>query len=301
MDDKGWLPYAALGVGVFAISWSAILIREAPAPALVIACLRMVFAGAPMGALAFVQHRRAPQTIPMSTVGPMVLSAAFLAAHFAFWVTSLEHTSVATSVVLVAAQPLYVAAASPFVLGERIEGRVWVAIGVALAGALMMASEDIGDGLGTLAGDAYAALGGAAAAGYFMIGRRVRPSVPWLRYVGTVYPLCAAMLIAVALIGGESFGGHPGKAYLLIAILAIGPQLIGHSSINWTLAVLPAVVVSIAILMEPVITTGLATFILDEYPSVIEVLGGTLVLAGVYLALRPERERRLAAEISSAD
>lgn len=301
MEDNGWLPYAALGLGVFAISWSAILIREAPAPALVIGCLRMAFAGAPMGALALVQQRRAPQPVPMSTVGPMMLSAAFLAAHFAFWVTSLQHTSVATSVVLVAAQPLYVAAAAPFVLGERIEQRVLVAIGVALAGALLMASEDLGEGLGTVAGDAYAALGGAAAAGYIMIGRRVRPSVSWLQYVGTVYPLCAAMLIVVVLISGQSFGGHPGKAYVMIALLALGPQLIGHSSINWTLAVLPAVLVSIAILMEPVITAGLATVILDEFPSVLEVAGGALVLVGVYLALRPERERRLAVEVTSAD
>lgn len=301
MNEGRLLHYAVLALGVFAISWSAILIRQADAPALVIACLRMCFAGVPMGALALARHQRAPQAIPASTVGPMALAAAFLAAHFAFWVESLQHTSVATSVVLVAAQPLYVAVASPFVLGERIEARVWVAIAIAIGGAVLMASEDVAEGFGTVAGDLYAALGGAAAAGYFMVGRRVRPNVSWLRYVGTVYPLSALMLIAVALVAGESFFGHTGKAYVMIALLALGPQLIGHSSINWTLAVLPAVIVSIAILMEPVITTGLATFTLNEYPSVIELLGGALVLLGVYLALRPERQSRLAVEPTAAD
>src|SRR3990172_5485123 len=118
MEGRGWLPFAALFVGVGAISWSAILIRETDAPAFIIAAYRMVLAGVPMGALALIQQRRAPEAMPVSVFSPLLLSAAFLAAHFAFWVTSLQHTSVATSVVLVAAQPLYVALAAPLLLGE---------------------------------------------------------------------------------------------------------------------------------------------------------------------------------------
>ena len=301
MTARGWLPFAALFVGVGAISWSAILIREADAPPFIIAAYRMVLAGVPMGALALIQQRRAPESMPVSVFGALLLSAAFLAAHFAFWVTSLQHTSVATSVVLVAAQPLYVALAAPLLLGEQVERRVWAAIAISMTGAVIMASEDFSEGLGTVAGDAYAMLGGMCAAGYFMVGRRVRPNVSWLRYVGTVYPASALMLLILVLIAGDSLAGYSTKAYVMIALLAIGPQLIGHSSINWTLAYLPALVVSIGILMEPVITTGLATVILDEFPSILEVAGGALVLLGVYVALRPAGEPRLAAEISAAD
>ena len=111
MRERRWLPYAVMLVGVSAISWSAILIREAEAPALIIASYRLVLASLPVGSLAAIQHPRAPEPVTPSTTWLMLLSAAFLAAHFGFWVTSLQHTSVVTSVVLVATQPLYVALA----------------------------------------------------------------------------------------------------------------------------------------------------------------------------------------------
>jgi drug/metabolite transporter (DMT)-like permease len=224
-----------------------------------------------------------------------------LAAHFAFWIESLKHTSVVTSVVLVAAQPLYVALLSPFWLHEPIERRVWFAIAIASCGALVMASEDLRDGLRTLGGDLYAALGGLASAAYIMVGRRVRPYVSWPRYVGIVYPLSAVMLVALALIARDSFFGYSTKTYVMMALLALVPQIIGHTSINWSLAHFSAVIVSIAILLEPVITTGLAIPILDEVPTPIETVGAALVLLGVYVALRPQREDRLAIEVSAAD
>lgn len=300
MAGKGWA-YVALGVGAAAISWSAIIIREAEAPALVIGAYRMVIAGLPMGALAAVQHRRAPEQLAAGLAVPLVLSGAFLAGHFAFWILSLEHTSVTTSVVLVAAQPLYVALAAPFFLGESISRRTWAAIFVALTGVAIMTGEDLGEGLGTVAGDAYAVLGGVFAAGYFIVGRRVRPSVSWLRYVGTVYPITAVLLVAAALVAGDPFTGYSTKTYLMMALLAIGPQLIGHSSINWSLAYLPAIVVSVGILLEPLGTTALAAVILDELPSNFELLGGVLVLSGVYLALRPAPGDRFVDEVASAD
>ncbi|MEX2158527.1 MAG: DMT family transporter [Dehalococcoidia bacterium] len=288
-------------VGVVAVSWSAILIRQADAPALVIGSYRMVLAGAPMGLLALAQQRRAPETAAKGVVWPMLLSAVLLAAHFAFWIESLKHTSVVTSVVLVAAQPLYVALLSPFWLHEPIERRVWFAIGIASFGALVMASEDLRAGLGTLGGDLYAMLGGLASAAYIMVGRRVRPYVSWPRYVGIVYPLSAIMLVALALIARDPFTGYSTKTYVMMALLALGPQIVGHTSINWSLAHFSAVIVSIAILLEPVITTGLAIPILDEVPTPIETVGAALVLLGVYVALRPQPGDRLAIEVSAAD
>ena len=300
MKEGEWLPYSVLFVGVVAVSWSAILIREAEAPSLIIGAYRMLFAAAPVGALALVQQRRSPEPLAGSFL-LLVLSAACLAAHFAFWIESLRHTSVVTSVVLVAAQPLYVALVSPFLLREPVDRTVWLAIGVGTAGAALMAGEDLGDGLGTIGGDAYALLGGVTAAGYFIIGRRVRPTVSWVRYVGVVYPITALMLVALALIAQESFTGYSTKTWLMIGLTALVPQLIGHTAINWSLGFLSAVVVAIMILLEPVITTGLAIPILDEVPTPIETVGAALVLVGVYVALRPQREDRLAVEVTAAD
>ena len=300
MKEGPWLPYSVLFLGVVAVSWSAILIREAEAPSLIIGAYRMVFAAAPVGALALVQQRRAPEPLAGSFL-LLVLSAACLAAHFAFWIESLRHTSVVTSVVLVAAQPLYVALVSPFLLREQVDRTVWLAIGVGTAGAALMAGEDLGDGLGTIGGDVYALLGGVTAAGYFIIGRRVRATVSWVRYVGVVYPITALMLVALALIAQESFTGYSTKTWLMIGLTALVPQLIGHTAINWSLGFLSAVVVAVMILLEPVITTGLAIPILDERPTSFELAGGLLVLVGVYMALRPRPEERLAVEVAAAD
>lgn len=301
MTERAWLPYAVLGVGVVALSWSAILIREAQAPALIIASYRMGLAALPMGTLAVIQRQRTREPKSATTIGPLLLSAAFLAGHFVFWINSVQRTSVVTSVVLVASQPLYVALASPLVLREAVERRVWLALLIAGAGAATMAAEDFGEGLGTVAGDLYAVLGGAFAAGYIMVGRWARPGVPWLRYVGTVYPVTAVLLLALTLVAGEPLTGYSTKTLVMIGLLALGPQLIGHNAVNWSLAFLPAVLVAMAILLEPVGATAWATLILDERPSAAEVIGGLLVLAGVYLALRPGSEETLAAEASTAD
>jgi drug/metabolite transporter (DMT)-like permease len=301
MNGNGWLAYAVLMVGVIGISWSAIFIRGADAPALTIGFYRMLISGVPMGALAVWYHRRSPEPTTRHAMWLLLLSAVLLAAHFAFWVESLNRTSVATSVVLVAAQPLYVAIASPLLLNEPVERYVWFAITIAMAGALIMAAEDLGDGLGTLTGDLFALLGGITSAGYFMVGRRVRPEVSWPKYVGIVYPLSAVFLFALVLIARDPITGFSAKTWLMFILLAVVSQLIGHSAINWSLAYLSAVIVSIAILLEPLITTLLAIPILDETPTLIELAGGLLVLAGVYLAIRPRPEQRLALEVSAAD
>ena len=301
MNGHRALPGAALGVGVVAISWSAILIREADAPALVIGSYRMVLASLPVGLLALVQQRRAPEPVTRGTVAPLLLSGLFLAAHFAFWITAVQRTSVVTAVVLVAAQPLYVALAAPLLLGERVDRRLWASFAIAAAGALIMASGDFGEGSGSISGDVYAVLGGISAAGYIIIGRRVRPTTSWVRYVGVVYPVTAVLLLATALVAGDALTGYSTKTLVMMGMMALGPQLVGHNAINWALAYLPAVVVAIAILAEPVGTTALAALILDELPSALQLIGGVVVLAGVYLALRSEQEAPAAADVAAAD
>jgi drug/metabolite transporter (DMT)-like permease len=139
-------------------------------------------------------------------------------------------------------------------------------------------------------GDLYAVLGGAFAACYLMVGRSARPGTSWLRYVGVVYPVAAVCLFATALIARDPLTGYTTKTYVMIGLLALGPQLIGHSAINWALGFLPVMLVAMAILAEPVGSTVLAALILHENPSVAEGAGALLVLLGVYLALRPDRE-----------
>jgi len=279
--------HLVLFIGVAAVSSAAILIREADAPALVIAAYRLGLAALPTGALALATGRRRASRDGL-WAWP-ILAGAFLALHFGFWIASLQQTSVITSVVLVTTNPLFVGLASPFVLRERVSAATWMGIGIATVGASLMAAEDLGEGLGTLVGDLYALLGAVFGAGYLMIGRRARPQVSWVGYVGVVYPVAAVLLVASVLVAREPFTGYSTKTFLMLGLLALGPQLVGHSAINWALAYVPAALVAVAILGEAVGATILATLVLQETPSGLELAGALLVLTAVYVALRPGR------------
>jgi len=122
-----------------------------------------------------------------------------------------------------------------------------------------------------------------------MIGRRARPQLPWARYVGVVYPVAAVLLVLSVLVAGEPFTGYSTKTFVMLGLLALVPQLVGHSAINWALAYVPAALVAVAILGEPVGATALAAIILEEMPSGFEIAGALLVLAGVYVVLRPRQ------------
>jgi len=276
-----------LFIGVAAVSSAAVLIREADAPALVIAAYRLGLAALPTGALALATGRDRAFRGGL-WVWPL-LAGAFLALHFGFWIASLQQTSVITSVVLVTTNPLFVGLASPLVLRERVSGATWAAIGIATVGASLMAAEDLGEDLGTLVGDLYALLGAVFGAGYLMIGRRARPQVSWVGYVGAVYPVAAVLLVASVLVAREPFTGYSTKTFLMLGLLALVPQLVGHSAINWALAYVPAALVAVAILGEAVGATILAAIVLQETPSGLEVVGALLVLTAVYVALRPGR------------
>jgi drug/metabolite transporter (DMT)-like permease len=272
---------------VAAVSSAAILIREADAPALVIAAYRLGLAALPTGALALAVGR--PRACRDGLWVWPILAGGFLALHFGFWIASLQRTSVITSVVLVTTNPLFVGLASPLVLRERVSAATWTGIGIATVGASLMAAEDLGEGLGTLAGDLYALLGAVFGACYLMIGRRARPQVSWAGYVGVVYSVAAVLLVASVVVTREPFTGYSTKTFLMLGLLALVPQLVGHSAINWSLAYVPAALVAVAILGEAVGATILAAFVLQETPSGLEIAGALLVLTAVYVALRPGR------------
>jgi drug/metabolite transporter (DMT)-like permease len=280
--------YPVLAVGVAAVSWAAILIREADAPALVIAAYRLGLAAVPTGALALATGRRRTSSRDGLWAWPF-LAGAFLALHFGFWIASLQQTSVVTSVVLVTTNPLFVGLASPLVLRERVSAATWAGIGIATVGAAIMAAEDVGEGLGTVVGDLYALLGAVFGAGYLMIGRRARPQMSWVGYVGVVYSVAAVLLVMSVLAAREPFTGYSTKTFVMLGLLALVPQLVGHSAINWALAYVPAALVAVAILGEAVGATILAALVLKETPSGFEVAGALLVLTAVYVALRPGR------------
>lgn len=303
--------YLVLGIGILAVSSASILIRFAQreASSLVIAAYRLTLSALILLPITVWHSRAALRRVTGRQMGWLAGAGLFLAIHFAAWITSLEMTTVFSSVVLVATTPLWVALVSPFFLNEKIPAAIWWGVGLSLAGSLAVAASGmcvIGGGLKctltpqlwtgqNLTGNLLALVGAWCAAGYMIIGRRVRPSLPLPVYTLGVYGSAALALLAMAAASGASFVGsmvtgqfQPFSAltWICIAGLAIGPQLLGHTSYNWALGYLPAASVSVALLGEPVGTTILAFIILKEMPSLIELAGGILILVGIYITSR---------------
>jgi drug/metabolite transporter (DMT)-like permease len=133
----------------------------------------------------------------------------------------------------------------------------------------------------------FLALAGAwAVSGYLIIGRKLRTKISLIPYIFIVYGMAALGLIAAMFVSGESPLGHPASAYFWIFLLAAFPQLIGHSTYNWVLRYIPAALVAITTLVEPIGSAILAFFILRETPSNGVLVGGALILSGIYLTSR---------------
>lgn len=297
-------PALGLGLGVVVASSASILIRYAQpeVPSLVIAAYRMAIASLALAPVVLLRHRPELRKLNPTDLRRIGLAGLLLAAHFATWISSLEYTSVASSVVLVQTMPLFVALLSPWVLREPVRRAVLLGLGVSMLGTALVAISDACVSLPcpelalslagpALRGDALAVAGALAGAGYVLIGRLVRPRVELVPYVGLAYSAAAAALALLALGLQLPVVGFPGRNLLWLALLALGPQLFAHSTYNWALKYLPAAVVSLALLGEPVGSTVLALLLLDERPPLMRVLGGVLILAGIGLATGLSRAR----------
>lgn len=304
-------PYPPLGVlafGILAVSTASIFIRYAQeyAPSLVIAAYRLSLASLILAPVALTRHPQELRRITRRKLALALFSGFFLALHFATWITSLEYTTVASSVVLVTTTPLWVAVFAPFVLREPLNR--WVLAGMLLAlagGAIVGLSDACTWQAGGLAcppladfvrgqaflGDLLALAGALMAAAYIIIGRSLRGQMSLIPYITLVYGMAALVLVAIMLLAGQSPFGYPPPAYLWFALLAAVPQLLGHSSFNWALRYLSAAYVSISLLGEPIGSTILAYFLLSETPTALKIFGAILILTGIYVASLSESRK----------
>jgi len=215
-----------------------------------------------------------------------LLSGAFLALHFGLWIASLSYTSVATSVMLVTTSPIFVAIASYFLFQEKLSKQTIVGIVISLIGSVLIGFGNWKLGTNPLFGGILAFLGALAVAGYLLIGRKLRRSIGFLSYASLAYSSAAVLLLLSTLAFGYRLVGYSPTTYAMFALLAVVPQLIGHSAFNWSLRFVPATLITIAILGEPVGATILASLILKEIPTLSEIGGGILILAGICIAFR---------------
>lgn len=304
MDSKNrlLLPIALISA-TLAVSTSSIFIRFAQAdgaPSLVIAALRLTFATLLITPLALTRYWDEIKRFTRTEILLGVFSGIFLAAHFATWITSLEYTSVASSVVFVGTGPLWVALLSPLLLKEHISERAVIGLTLAVLGGMVIgladacvwdkglvcpALKDILQGR-AMWGNFLALMGAWAVTGYLIIGRKLRAGTGLVPYIFLVYGIAAIFLILIMFISGNSPLGYQPQTYGWIFLLAAIPQLIGHTIYNWTLKYMTATLVAMTVLSEPIGSATLAFFILKETPPLMTLAGGVLILVGITLSSR---------------
>jgi drug/metabolite transporter (DMT)-like permease len=285
--------YGVLALGVVIASWASILIRWAgEASPLVIAAGRLVLASAILTPVALATGAyRELRALGRRDLLLAVLSGAALAIHFASWISSLSLTTVASSVVLVATSPIFVGLASHFFLGERVSRLAAGGIIVAVIGSVFIGYGDFGLSRQALMGDLLALVGALMTTAYLLLGRRLRRRLSILAYVWPVYCTAALVLTAICLLTGQPFGGYAPVTYWMFLLLAVGPQLLGHSSFNYALGYLSTSLVAVAALGEPVGATILAYLLLEEAPAGTALIGGFLILIGIALSVWEEGRR----------
>lgn len=283
-----WQVVLILAVGVLAVSTAAILVRLAIATAgvsgvgfsLVLAASRLAIAAlilAPTWKQIYLARPPAP------ALRYAVLAGVVLAIHFATWITSLSYTSIAASTTLVTTNPIWVALLSRFWLGERLPFTTWVGIILALAGGILIGwSSPVNTSSWPLLGNTLALLGAWAASLYFLLGQRSQAfGLSTGRYITVAYTVAAAVLLPLPWLVKTSFTGYPTVTYGYIVLMALLPQLIGHTSFNWALRWVSPTLVALVILLEPVVSSLLGYLIFQEVPGPGVLYGAAVLLLGV--------------------
>ena len=289
-------PYWVLALAVLGISFAGPLVRLSNAGALAIAVWRLGFSLVIVTAfLLGTREWRDWRRLSLPELLLALAAGVSLALHFWAWNASIHLTTIAASVSLVNLQPAIVAVMSAFALEESPSSQQYVGIAAAIVGAFVIASPDLRNGASAsapLVGNLLAISAAITAAIYYTIGRRLRRVLGIWAYVAIVYGAAFVTLTAIAIGRGEVLAPQPPREIAIFAALAIGPMLLGHTGMNWALKFLPAYVVNLTVLGEPVGATLLGAIIpaIHQIPSISTVLGGAIVLGGVIITAPAPRK-----------
>ena len=285
-------PSLALISGVLAVSTGAIFAKLAEAPALVIAAYRVGLASLILAPIAWWQARDELLGLEKKDYMLALLSGFFLALHFSTWISSLSYTSVANSVVLVNTNPLWVGILTPVISKDRLTLMTKIGIVISVIGGAIIGAGDFAMGGQALWGNFLALLGSICAAVYLLLGRNLRRKLSLIAYVIICYGSAAIILWVLVIALGLQVVGFSSGTYAAFAGMALISQIIGHTSYNWALKWFSASLIAVSLLGEPIGATILAYIIFDETLTWTKLVGGSLILAAIYLAARGEQVNR---------
>jgi drug/metabolite transporter (DMT)-like permease len=273
-----------LAIGIVGLSMAGVFYKLAHAPAVAIVAYRMLFTMAVIGPLT-IAARFLPagqRRVPLARADVMAAAAAgaLFSLDVTLWALSLQFTSVSSAALLVSMDPVFVAIFATVLFGERPTAAMLAGMGIAVAGAVIITLGDFRISGRALAGDALALAAALAETGYLLLGRHVRRRVDTLRYVSIVYGACA-LCVWVMLLATKTPARVSGHDLEMSFALALSATVVGHTLVSKSLGHMPAAVVAISFLSQPIITAALAYLILHQVVAPLTAIGGAIALAGV--------------------
>ena len=282
-------PYIVLIGGIIGVSTGAVFARLADAPALVTAAYRVGLAALILIPLAAWKTRDELRQLSTRDIKLAMLSGFFLAMHFASWISSLDYTAIANSVVLVNTIPLWVGLLTPLITGDRIQKPTVISIGLSVIGGAIIGFGDFATGGQALWGDFLALVGAFSAAIYLLLGRNLRRKLSLLSYVAVCYGSAAVILWLIVLLLKLPITGYRTQTVAAFWAMALISQILGHTSYNWALKWFSTGFIAVALLGEPIGSTILAYILFDEGLTGLKLMGGLFILSAIYLAAFPSR------------
>jgi drug/metabolite transporter (DMT)-like permease len=282
-------PIFILTIGIFGVSTGAIFARLADAPALVTAAYRLGLAALIIVPLAAWKARDELRNLSLREYKLAVLSGFFLALHFASWISSLDYTAIANSVVLVNTIPLWVGLLTPLIANDRLSKATIISIIVSVIGGGIIGFGDFATGSQALLGDLLAIIGAICAAVYLLLGRNLRPKLSLISYIAICYGSAALFLWLAVIALQLPVSGYNTQTFAAFWAMALVSQIIGHSSYNWALKWFSTGFVAVALLGEPIGSTIMAYLIFAEGLTWSKFIGGLFILSAIYMAAMGER------------
>ena len=287
--------YLALLLAIAGITWSAIFVRWAGVPGSASAFYRVLIAGAVLIPWAAFARASAPKR-PVPAVAARqawlaVAGGVFFALDLALWNTALMRTQAAVASILGNNTPFFVGMMSWLILRRRPRASFWVGLALALAGCLLIISADLRRGSpgDELSGDLLALVASVFFAAYLMTTERIRMSMDTLTFNTLAITGSIVTLLAICVALGIPLTGYPPRAWLALAGLGLVSQLMAYYALVYALGHLPATITSVGLLAQVPGTALLAMLLLGEPLSAVQVLGGAVVLAGIYVVNREVR------------
>jgi len=292
--------YGVIVVAIVATSSAAILIRLAldeNMPPLLIAGARLLIATVALTPIALRRYRANIAGLSSDECKLIALAGLCLAIHFTAWVASLQHTTVLVSVVIVSTGPIWVAILEVIFLHIRLSRLVVLGLLVALAGGAVIgiplndspaAAGGAEDLTATLTGALLALVGALTVSVYLLIGRKLRATLPVAPYVWLVYGVASICALVIIALSSTPVAGFRAQGYVVLLVMGLAPQLLGHSSLNYLLEYFHAAIVSMFSQLEPIGSAILAAVVFNELPPHKQIAGSVIIIIGVLLASRGE-------------